>query len=306
MVVLELVGHGAWLIDVTLWLLLKGIGILGRLIARADVLVALFKFLGSLSISACFVSFLFRILFFLKFSGFLFSVFLLNLVDNETLGLVISLLLILPVLDVLQNLHGVDVGHIVVLGQLVREVRLASAWLSTQSDLEWLKAAHLAELVLHELNVAGETGFAVPVEIALTRLLTFSGLFSHEQARGLCLDIHEQELTPVEVQLERGLVWVHLGELVGNVGLLNQTSANTVRDSGDQFLLAWFVCSVNTENVLTLGLGLIDLLDHPGEIGYVDSGHKIVTLADDGETCRLLEPCLLEVTVEDGLTLSVQ
>jgi len=94
----------------------------------------------------------------------------------------VGLFLVLPVLNVFEYLDSVDVWHIVVLGQLVREVRLASAGLAGKGNLERLQAAHFAELILNELDVAGKTCLAVPVEITVAGLCTLFRLLTNEEA----------------------------------------------------------------------------------------------------------------------------
>jgi len=42
-----------------------------------------------------------------------------------------------------------------------------------------------------------------------------------------------------------------------------------------------------------------------GEIEYVDSGHQVISLTEDLERGGILDPSLLEVVVENTLTISV-
>lgn len=114
-----------------------------------------------------------------------------------------------------------------------------------------------AELILNELDVAGKTQSAVPLEIGLTCftcLLAFSRLFTDEEPRWLSLDIQKEELAPVKVQLKWSLVGVNLRKVGWDISLLDKTSANAITDGSNQILLSWFFGIVDTEDVLALWL----------------------------------------------------
>lgn len=66
------------------------------------------------------------------------------------------------------------------------------------------------------------------------------------------------------------------------------------------------MCVVDAENVLAFRLRVVDFLDHAGQISHVDGGNQVFSAADDWQTSGLLKPRLFEVTVEDGLSLSVK
>lgn len=101
-------------------------------------------------------------------------------------------MLIKPVLNVFKNLFGVDMGHVVVLGQLLAEEGFSSAGFANEGGLEGLEAALLAELLFDQLNVGGEATFAVPVEVSFVcwGLLRVQGCLStHEERRGVNLNV---------------------------------------------------------------------------------------------------------------------
>jgi hypothetical protein len=56
--------------------------------------------------------------------------------------------------DVVKHLLSVDMGNVVVLCQLLAEVRFACAGLANQTNLERFESAVLAELLLDKLNTA--------------------------------------------------------------------------------------------------------------------------------------------------------
>ena len=95
-------------------------------------------------------------------------------------------------------------------------------------------------------------------------------------------------------------------EVVWDVLGLNQASSDAVGDSLDQLLLGWFLVVVNSEDVLSLWLLVKDLEDDSGKVSHMNSWHKVVTLTDVWESDWFLEPGLLDVGVEDGLTLTVK
>lgn len=101
-----------------------------------------------------------------------------KLFSDHSLGFVISLLLVLPVLDVLQDGLSMDVRHVVVLCELATEVRFTCARLSSQSNFEWFKTTMFTKLVFNELNVTCETKLAVPSKIRICCLLAIGGLIT--------------------------------------------------------------------------------------------------------------------------------
>jgi len=56
------------------------------------------------------------------------------------------------VVDVVEHLLGMDVGHVVVFSKLFTEVGFSSAGLTNKTDLKWLEATVLAELFLNKLD----------------------------------------------------------------------------------------------------------------------------------------------------------
>lgn len=97
-------------------------------------------------------------------------------------------------LNVFKDLFGVDVRHVVVLGELLTEERFSSAGFANEGGLEGLEAALLAELLFDKLNVDGKATFAVPVEVSFLcwGLLRISNCFgTHEERRGIYLDVQK-------------------------------------------------------------------------------------------------------------------
>lgn len=139
----------------------------------------------------------------------------------------------------------------------------------------------LAELILNKLDVASKTQFAVPLEIGLTCFLAINRLFTDEETRRLSFDVQKEELAPVKVQLEWGLIGVDLRKVGWDVSLLDKTSANAITDGSNQILLGWFLGIVDTEDVLALWLRLINFLNHTSQVSHVDCGHQVVTLTDN-------------------------
>ena len=97
---------------------------------------------------------------------------------------------------------------------------LASERLSDNSDLEWLEVTFFTELVLHLLDIGGEARLAEPFEVTsvLSRLvITFSLITSiggDKEGGWFRLDVHQEEFTPVEIELERsasGMAWLEIG-----------------------------------------------------------------------------------------------
>ena len=86
----------------------------------------------------------------------------------------------------------------------------------------------------------------------------------------------------------------------------NETCADSLRDRLDELALRWLLGVVDTENVLALRLRLKDFLDHASQVCHVNSGHKVVALTNNWQFLRVLQPRLLEVTVEDSFTLTVE
>ena len=96
------------------------------------------------------------------------------------------------------------------------------------------------------------------------------------------------------------------GKLNGDISFLAETSSNALTDCADESLLGRLFGVINTQDVLTFWLGLVDLFDHAGKVGNVNGWHEVVALTHDRKAFGVLEPCALEVAVEDGLSLSVK
>jgi hypothetical protein len=148
---------------------------------------------------------------FLSSSVFLLSLALLD--EGQLLSsflfdfLVVSLLLMIPVLEVGKKLLHVDVWNIVVLGQLLTKEALSSTRRASHKDLNRLEASLLFELLLDNLNVFSEPLFAVPVKFnevlrlfclcllavfAFFRRLLLWLCWSNEQRAWLHLEVEEQ------------------------------------------------------------------------------------------------------------------
>ena len=108
------------------------------------------------------------------------------------------------------------------------------------------------------------------------------------------------------MQLQGCLVRVHRVVLDRDVDRLNETSANSIRDSLNQLSLSWLLCVVDTEDILSLGRCLEDFLHHASQISHMDRRNEILTLTNDWELEWVLKPCLLEVAVEDRLPSTVE
>ena len=126
----------------------------------------------------------------------------------------------IEVLDIVEHGTSMNVRHVVVLSELLGVEGLASERLSDNSDLEWLEVTFFAELVLHLLDVGGEARLAEPFEVTsvLSRLvITFSLITSiggDKEGGWFRLDVHQEEFTPVEIELERsasGMAWLEIG-----------------------------------------------------------------------------------------------
>ena len=70
--------------------------------------------------------------------------------------------------------------HVVVLGQLLGEMRLARAGFARQRYLKRLQATLFAELLFDKLDVVGQATLAVPLELAFARLFTLCRFFADE------------------------------------------------------------------------------------------------------------------------------
>jgi hypothetical protein len=199
-----------------------------------------------------------------------------------------------------------------VLSQLLGIEGLAGERLSNDGDLEWLQVAFFAELVLDLLDVSGEARLAEPFEVAsiLWRLITIFNLVtsirSDKQSGRLRLDVQKKELAPVEVQLERSASGMARLEVGWDVDGLDEAGADAFGNGLDESPLAGLLGIVDTKDVLAFGFGLEDFLHHTGQVSYVDSRHIVLALSNDGKSLRVLEPCLFEVAVKNGLTLSVE
>ena len=205
-----------------------------------------------------------------------------------------------------------NVRHVVVLSELLGVEGLASERLSDNSDLEWLEVTFFAELVLHLLDVGSEATLAEPFEVAsvLSRLvITFSLITSiggDKEGGWFRLDVHQEEFTPVEIELERsasGMAWL---EIRWDVNGLDKASTDALRNGLNKAALTGLLGVVDTEDVLTFGFGLEDFLHHPGQIRYMDSWNVVLAFSNDRKSFRVLEPRLFEVAVKNGLTLSVE
>ena len=176
----------------------------------------------------------------------------------------LSLLLFVPVLDVMEHLLFVDMRHTIVLCKLGSEECFTAARLASDRNFERLKAALFAELLLHLLDVGGKTTLAMPFESTVITITFTTFLFilvtlfflGHEDLRWPRLDIEHDEALPVEVEVERGLLRVHRRVLKRDVHRLDKTGADTVADRLDQLLLRRLLRVVDTEDVLLLGRGL--------------------------------------------------
>jgi len=223
-----------------------------------------------------------------------------------------SLLLFVPVLDVVKDLLFVDVGDAIVLGELLGEERLATAGLARDGNLEGLQAALLAELVFDPLDVHSQTALAVPVEAAFAQIslsfafLTGALLLGDEDLRRLDLDAQHNEALPIEVQVQRRLLGVHRRVLQGDIDRLDQAGADAVGDRLNKFPLGRLLGVVNTENVALLGGLLGDFLDHASQVFHVDSRHEVFAFTHHGELLRVLLPRALEMVIEDALAETVK
>lgn len=219
---------------------------------------------------------------------------------------------LIEVLDVVQDGTGVNMGHVVVLGQLLGIEGLACERLSNDGDLEWLQIAFFAELVLDLLDVGGEARLAEPFEVAsilwrvITILSCLTRLRSDKQSGRLRLDVQKQELAPVEVQLKGRACGMARLEVGRDVDRLDEAGTDAGGNGLDETTLAGLLGIVDTEDVLAFGFGLEDFLHHAGQVSYVDGRDVVLALSNDGESFRVLEPCFFEVAVKNGLTLSVE
>ena len=82
------------------------------------------------------------------------------------------------------------------------------------------------------------------------------------------------------MQVEWSLLGMHRRVLYWNISALNKASANTVRDSLDKLFLCWFLCIIDTKDVLSLGWSFEYLFNHSCKISYVDSWDKVLTLSN--------------------------
>jgi hypothetical protein len=95
-------------------------------------------------------------------------------------------------------------------------------------------------------------------------------------------------------------------ELHRNVNRLSKAGTDSIRDSLDQFSLGRLSSVVNSEDVSLLWLGIINLLDHSSQIDDVDSWDLVLSFSDIWQVGWLLEPSVLEVVVENSLSLTVK
>ena len=260
----------------------------------------------------------------LRLAGLLFKSNLLSCTVLSKLGqsdllalpvMILCLFLFVPVLNVVEDLLFVNVRHTVVLGKLSSVEGLATAGFARDANLEGLEATLLAELLLDSLDVGGEAVLAVPLEATivtgtfLSLTLTFfisSGRFGHENFGGECFYVQHDELLPVQVQVKRGLLWMHGCVLHGDINRFDKACANTIRDGLNQLLLGRSLSIIDTKDVLGLRWRLKDFLNHPGQILHVDRRHEVLALAHDGQFLWILLPRSLEMVVEDGFTKTVK
>lgn len=153
-------------------------------------------------------------------AGLLYGALLSELLKSLLLALsvvILSLFLFIPVLDVMEDLLLMNVRHTIVLSQLGCIEGLSTAWFARDSNLEWLEATLLAELLLDALDVGSEAVLTVPLETTLITF-TFFGAFAlfstafdigYENLRWKRLNVQHYELLPVEVQIEWRLLGVH-------------------------------------------------------------------------------------------------
>ena len=70
-------------------------------------------------------------------------------------------------------------------------------------------------------------------------------------------------------------------------------------------LLAGFLGSIDRKYVVVLGNSFNDSFYKSREVNHVNGWDSIVTLPDEGKLCWSLQPCFLEMVVENPLSISI-
>ena len=144
-----------------------------------------------------------------------------------------SLFLLVPMLNIVQNLLLVDMWNSVVLGQLCAIERLTTTRFACNCDFKRLQASLFAELVLDLLYIRSQSTLAVPLEasfffLLLLNLFTWGRLRRDKDRRWLGLDVQHDELLPVKMQIKWRLLGVDWCILNWDISGFNQPSTNTV------------------------------------------------------------------------------
>ena len=197
-------------------------------------------------------------------------------------------------------------GNVVVLGQLVGIESLTTRWGSCDENLHWIQSSELIELCVKLSDILADSSLGMPWELSL--FLQFLLFFGLEGLQLLwrqwdCLEhigcLHQQidgeELAP-PLLISHSLCW-HGGDL---------TSANTLGNLSQESLLSGLASLVNRKDVRVHAWGLNHHTSHQSsQVNHMDGWNEILTLANHWESFWVLDPSLLEMVIEDSLSISI-